>query len=58
VYGPSLLTRAMGVLGGLIVVALMARVAWELIAPLLPLLGGLLVLAGIGSYLLRRNHTW
>lgn len=57
-HGPSLLTRVIGALGGLTVVALMARVAWELIEPLLPMLGGLLVIVAVGSYVVRRNRTW
>lgn len=36
--GPSLLARATGALGALLLVALAARVAWELLRPLFPVL--------------------
>ncbi len=41
----SWLGRASGALGALLAIAIVARVVWELLEPLLPLLGGLLVVS-------------
>jgi len=41
-----------------LVIALVTRVVWELLAPAIPLLIGLIVLMGIYSWIFRRRDRW
>lgn len=41
-----------------LVIALVLRVVWELLAPAIPLLIGLVVVLAIGSWLLGRRDRW
>jgi hypothetical protein len=54
--GGSVLRRLMESLLVLLAIAVAARLVWELLLPLLPVLGGLLVLAAIGSWVLSRRR--
>jgi hypothetical protein len=54
--GDSLLRRLMESLLVLPLIAVVARLVWQLLLPLLPVLGGLLVLAAIGSWALGRRR--
>jgi hypothetical protein len=54
--GASLLRRLMESLLVLLAIAVVARLVWELLLPLLPVLGGLLVLVAIGSWALSRRR--
>jgi hypothetical protein len=40
----------------LLAIAVVARMVWQLLLPLLPVLGGLLVLVAIGSWALSRRR--
>ena len=52
----SLLRRLTESLLVLLAIAVVARLVWQLLLPLLPVLGGLLVLAAIGSWALSRRR--
>jgi hypothetical protein len=52
----SLLRRLMESLLVLLAIAVVARLVWQLLLPLLPILGGLLVLVAIGSWALSRRR--
>jgi hypothetical protein len=52
----SLLRRLMESLLVLLAVAMVARLVWQLLLPLLPVLGGLLVLVSIGSWAVSRRR--
>jgi hypothetical protein len=52
----SLLRRLVESLLVLLAIAVVARLVWQLLLPLLPVLGGLLVLMAIGSWALRRRR--
>ncbi len=54
--GRSLLATTGRAIGVLLLVALGARLIWELLLPLLPALGTLLVLTAIGGWLLSRRQ--
>jgi hypothetical protein len=54
--GDSLLRRLMEGLLVLLAAAMVARLVWQLLLPLLPVLGGLLVLVAIGSWALGRRR--
>jgi hypothetical protein len=54
--GGSLLRRLMEGLLVLLAIAVVARMVWQLLLPLLPVLGGLLVLVAIGSWALSRRR--
>jgi hypothetical protein len=52
---PTWLGRVVGYALTLVVVAVAARLVWELLRPLLPTVSGLLVAAALGYWLLRRR---
>ncbi len=54
----SWLGRASGALGALLAIAIVARVVWELLEPLLPLLGGLLVVFWLLAASINRRRYW
>lgn len=41
-----------------LVIALVTRVVWELLAPAIPLLIGLIVIMGIYGWIFRRRDRW
>lgn len=50
-YGPSLASRAFTTVLTLLVTIMLARWAWQLLQPLLPILAGLLlIVAGVAAY--------
>jgi hypothetical protein len=54
--GDSMLRRLTESLLVLLAIAMVARLVWQLLLPLLPVLGGLLVLVAIGSWALSRRR--
>jgi hypothetical protein len=54
--GDSLLRRLIESLLVLLAITVVAQLVWQLLLPLLPVLGGLLVLAAIGSWALSRQR--
>ena len=54
----SLLSRLIGFLMTLVAIGVLTRVVWELLAPLLPVIGGLLVILVIAAGFVQRNRRW
>jgi hypothetical protein len=54
----SLLSRVIGFLLTLVVIGVLARIVWQLLAPLLPILAGVSAIPLIAAFVIRRNRTW
>ena len=54
----SLLSRLITFLMTLVAIAVLTRVVWELLAPLLPVIGGVLVITIVAAGFVQRNRRW
>lgn len=57
-HGPSLMTRVTSALGGLLAIAIVTRVAWELLRPVVPTLIGLLIAFAVLGIAVGRYRHW
>jgi hypothetical protein len=54
----SLTSRMVTTLIAVIAICVLIRIVWELLVPLLPIIGGVLVVVTIAGVVIKRNRTW